>query len=176
MINLIPPAAKKRVVTEYWLRVVVVWEWLAVAAIILIGFMLVPASALINSQTAAFSSAYQDAKTGTQSYTGLVANVTQANLIAKELIHTNNTPYYSNFLTHINSLAPASIHIHVINMSWATSSIRTITVDGVADSRSALAQFKDTLSNDALFSNASLPLSNLAKDKDVPFLITLTTK
>jgi hypothetical protein len=47
---------------------------------------------------------------------------------------------------------------------------------GTADTRAHLSAFKNALEAHTLFKVASLPLSNLAKDKDIDFSITITPR
>ena len=49
----------------------------------------------------------------------------------------------------------------------------TFTISGVADSREDLLVFSVNLERDVLFDDVELPVSNLAKDKDIKFTLTI---
>lgn len=49
----------------------------------------------------------------------------------------------------------------------------SITIDGKSDSRSSLISFKKKMEDDGAFNNISSPLSNLLKDADITFNITI---
>ena len=51
-----------------------------------------------------------------------------------------------------------------------------ITLSGIASSRDALVAFSKRLQAEPAFSNATLPVSSLAKNKDIPFSIAIDSK
>jgi hypothetical protein len=55
-------------------------------------------------------------------------------------------------------------------------SLKPITISGKADTRSSLATFRSTLLSDPSIEDALLPISNLAQEKDISFLITINLK
>jgi len=66
-------------------------------------------------------------------------------------------------------------NISIENFSWTkTGDKATFLIAGVASDRQALVTFENKLSSSGYFSNVTLPLSDLAKDKDVDFQIKLS--
>lgn len=62
--------------------------------------------------------------------------------------------------------------ISITNFSWGKVSGKvTLSVSGEASSRQALVAFKDRLSASGYFSDVTLPVSDLAKDKEISFQI-----
>ena len=51
-----------------------------------------------------------------------------------------------------------------------------IAIGGTASTRDSLVAFSKRLQNEPSFSNASLPVSSLAKNKDIPFSISIDSK
>lgn len=49
----------------------------------------------------------------------------------------------------------------------------TIIISGIAGDRNSLVEFESVLKNNNLFKNVEVPVSSLAKDKDLPFSINL---
>jgi hypothetical protein len=49
-----------------------------------------------------------------------------------------------------------------------------VVVSGVAANRTGLTAFKNAIESDKLFKLATIPLSELAKDKDIPFTLSIT--
>ncbi len=70
------------------------------------------------------------------------------------------------------------IYINSFDMSFdgATSSKATVVVQGKAINRDTLIEFRKNLENDSYFSKVELPLSDLAKSKDVNFSLRLFIK
>lgn len=173
MINLIPPDARHYVTIEYWVRAATVWLFLTAIALLTVTVFLVPVYVLVHGQLvvadAAVSSATQP------SFTTLEHEITTTNEIAKQLATINNTPVFSQYLDTVDRLTPVGVTITSISMERPTSTIRQIIVSGTAASRLSLAAYRDALQADPAFTSAALPLSNLAKDKNIPFTITVAT-
>lgn len=176
MINLLPPQGKKALVTEYYTRLAVIsLIFLALAGLILIALSL-PVFVLIRSQLNAYANTYSETEAKIDSYADSVAQVQSANALATELNRQLELPPMLPYLDKIDTLAGDSISINTINMKrTASGQIEAVTIGGSAATRSSLAAFRDKIEADAAFATAALPLSNLAKDKDLPFTITITT-
>jgi len=52
--------------------------------------------------------------------------------------------------------------------------IEEVLVQGVSPTRSELAQYKVSLEDNPLFESAEVPISDLARDANLPFVITIT--
>ncbi len=62
--------------------------------------------------------------------------------------------------------------VRVINLSWVKTNKKTdLSVSGVASNRQALVTFRDQLDSSGYFSGVTLPISDLAKDKNINFQI-----
>lgn len=65
--------------------------------------------------------------------------------------------------------------IRLSSFSWKQDGVDIlVTVSGVAESRQSLLAFEDKLRGSKEFKEVTLPVSNLAKDRDVPFDLKLT--
>jgi hypothetical protein len=173
MINLIPPDARAQVAREYWIRVVSVWVILLSVAGVIVGVLCMPSLVLVQSQLDAFGSAFQIAHTENDIHDELEAEVRVANSIARVLLSTEADPLFSSLIVSLNDVAGSDVVIRSINMVRTDQKVEEVHIMGVADSRTALVQFRDALEGQGTFTSAALPLSNLAKDKDVPFDMTI---
>ena len=61
-----------------------------------------------------------------------------------------------------------------MNLSRDGESVREISISGTAASRQALADFRNRLREEDGVESVDLPISNLAKDRDIPFELTVT--
>ena len=66
------------------------------------------------------------------------------------------------------------IEIRKIVFGTDGDKVKPITLSGVAADRESLAAFRDSLLGDEAIEKADLPISNLAKDKDINYSITVT--
>jgi len=173
MINLLPPNARKQVQIEYWVRVSSVWILLLGLAFIMISFLLVPSLILVQSQLAVYDGEYQNASSQNDVYENLEQEVRVANGIAAQLINSDTDALFSALLSEVENIAGTSVVLEAISFSRVEGKVESIQITGDAPSRATLVQFRDSLEESSLFESAALPLSNLAKDKDVPFSITI---
>lgn len=177
MINLIPPHARKQVKFEYWVRVVSVWVLLIATALLIVGFLLVPSYVLIQSQLAASERQYQEAVAGGASYAELEEEVAIANKNAAKLLSGGSTLLFTSILDELELVTDDTITLTSIDLKRTESNtVESMSVRGVADSRIDLVAYRDAIEAHNFFTSAELPIENLAKDKDVPFNITVVLK
>lgn len=174
MINLIPPDARRRVKQEYWIRVVSVWMMLIATALLMVALLRVPVYVLVKSQLEAFSDTYEQATSDDLEFKASEDAIKDANHVGSLLAVTEGSLRFSEVLAAIDSLAGSEIVITSYALTRTDGQVSGITVVGQADTRFALAAFKDALEASDYFESAALPLSNLAKDRDIPFNIVIT--
>lgn len=171
MINLIPTAARKIVTREYWMRVSIVWILLASGVVALVTVLQFPSYILLSSQLAAYSSQYQSAQLEQSDYKTSSLVVRDTNELARHLIPHEEHPTFSERIAAIDALAGQKISITRFAISRNEKDGENIRVSGVAQTRSALTEFSANLTADAAFDEAKVPISNLAKDRNINFEI-----
>lgn len=177
MINLIPPHARKQVRIEYWVRSVSVWVLLAAIALFIVGVLFAPTYVLIHSQLSAYEDSYAAAAANDASYKELEASVRIANANAQKLLTGGAVHSYTNILEEVDLITNETIVLEEVRMErTSVGLIEQITLRGVAATRIALVAYQEAIEAHAFFETADLPISNLAKDKDVPFSMTVTLK
>lgn len=96
-----------------------------------------------------------------------------------DLLLGNMNPVKNSLvIQEIISNRPSGAGINSFNISKAegTSTPITAIIQGKADSRESLIEFKKNLENDETISKVELPISDLAKNKDISFSIRLEMK
>lgn len=176
MINLIPPQARKNVKIEYWTRVVSVWFLLLTFAVFISGTLLVPSLISINSQLSINGSIYQVANDQNNVYEDLEKSVSRANSVAQRLVSLDNETSFTQLIFDLESVTGSLVEIKSVSFERTEGKVEAIKVTGSAVSRSALVEFRDALESHETFGSVELPLSNLAKDKDVPFNIVISVR
>lgn len=174
MINLIPPSAKKSITLEYWVRVISVWALLCASALLCATFVFLPVYVLISSQVAAYTESANSASEKIASYENVTSGLIRASQEAKTAIAGTSFVPISDYITIIESAQSASIDVTNISIGRSAEGISPIQLSGVATERQALATFRDRLLAEAQFTSVDLPIANLAKDRDIPFSITIT--
>ena len=175
MINLIPPHARKKVKIEYWVRTCTVWTMLMASGLLITAVFFLPSYVLIRSQLSAYESSYNEAAASDASYQGLESEVRMANAQAQRLL-ANETEYsFTSILDELDLLTTEAIEVEEITMTRSeTLELKEFTIEGTAATRIDLVAYRDAIEAHNFFTSAELPISNLAKDRDVPFNITVT--
>lgn len=174
MINLIPASAKKSLIQEYWLRVVSVW-FLLWATTLLVGvFILVPSYVLLDSQVSAYKDSAESASEKIANYKKVSDELTRSGKLAATMKENFALGYVSDYVTLFRNLEHSGITISEIGIERTDKDISPIRISGVATNRQALAAFRDRALEEEQITAVDLPISNLTKDKDIPFEITAT--
>ena len=176
MINLIPPDAKKQVKREYWTRVIVVWLFLSGSAFLIIALVHAPVYWLLHMQLQAYQDEYSQVTDQTEEFKQAETAIVNTNTVIDLLATPPTSVLFSDVIKEIEKAATIidGVTVSNITLTRKADALGTITVAGQAATRAGLATFRDALEDNSLFKKASLPLANLAKDRDIPFSITVT--
>lgn len=173
MINLIPPSAKKSIVFEYWKRVIGVWLCLLSLALVILSVFLLPTYIALRSEIIFLEETMTAGVHRVSNYDISATELVTASNQAKQLLENNATTTPSDLIKVLNQYAGASVALNSFQFTKMESQ-PAITLSGVADSRLALAQFRDAVTADRHFTTVNLPISNLIKDKDLLFSMEIT--
>ena len=175
MINFIPPEAKAAVKREYIVRAASVWALLLAAVATVITVLLVPTYVLLLGQLEALSKEIvrMDEGSGTE-YTEARATLGKTQQLAVELNVPTVRPTPSEILREIQNVQLRTIAISGFSYLHDGTKVTTLTIEGIAATREALAEFSAALEKSPLFARAAVPVSELAEDHDLPFTLTLT--
>ena len=173
MINLIPPTAKKSIHREYLKRVATVWLFLFSVALTMLTIFLLPTYVALQREI-----------TSLETTTAVSSDrVSQFDISATELIKTNNQAML--LLHSVTTITPSKVistlsdtagsQVKLTNFQFSNlDTTGKVTISGVAVSRQDLAVFRDAVSADSRFSEVNLPISNLIKDRDLLFSMSMT--
>ena len=94
----------------------------------------------------------------------------ETNRRLKALSPVLDTDRPSNFIDKV--LEQKVTGIKITGLSWVKAKDKTnLSVSGVADDRQRLVMFEGKISSSGYFSNVTLPISDLAKDRNITFQI-----
>lgn len=174
MINLIPPKGRTTGRFEYWVRVCTVWSFLLAGVFIVASFLFVPSYVLIHSQIKALSIQAAEGGRDEVVYKEKEQIIQDINTIVGQLQKEEVQTDISEIIHAVNKAIHPGVTIARYEISREEMAIDAILIQGTASTREALATFKNTLERSALFETATVPISDLAREADLPFSITIT--
>ncbi|MFT7644676.1 MAG: hypothetical protein ACI9BF_000327 [Candidatus Paceibacteria bacterium] len=173
MINLIPQKAKRRILIEYWFRVVTVWLTLWATALFIGAGILFPTYVLIGYQVAVYEESAAEASEKIASYENVSESLVQASQQARTIINESEVQFFSHYIKLIEGLQGEGIKVSKIQLNRTNEEIDPVILVGIARDRRTLASFRDRLLAEEKIVSADLPISNLASDSDIKFTITV---
>ncbi len=174
MINLIPPEGHKQVRREYLSRVAAVFALLVTGALVGGACLLLPSYILLSYQLKAQveSAASPEVESEYADASRALADTSQ---LAKRLSAPAGSINTSEILAHVNTNLSAEVALTAFSVSRAGEKV-AVTARGTAQTRESLRKFVETLKRDAFFMDARVPVSDLARDVDLSFTLTLTLR
>ena len=130
MINLIPPSAKKSIVTEYWLRVLSVWCFTWAFALVVGIFLLVPVYVLINLQVSTLSESAALASEKLANLKDVTGEFNLANQQARVLIEGSKRQPLSLYNTQFRELETTEVSLASITITRAAEGIAPVALTG----------------------------------------------
>ncbi len=174
MINLIPESAKQRVKAEYWFRVGTVWLGVVSLVLLLGAGILLPVYVLVGEQVTAYESSAAEASEKVAGYENISTMLKQAEQQAFFMQREATLVRLSSYIELFDRLEGTDIELTTISVGRGGGQKVSISLAGTADDRQALASFRDRLLADPSIAQVNLPISNLAKDKDITFKVDVT--
>lgn len=172
MINLIPPAAKKSVIREYWKRVITVWLLLFSSALIILVVFLLPTYVALQTEIGLLDEKVAVNAGLLSAYDVSATELVTANAQAKLLLDSESEISLSEIIIKLDTIAGKDVSINNYIFESKIDN-NTIVLSGVAVTRQALALFKDTIGKEEEVASVDLPIPNLIKDKDLIFTMTI---
>jgi len=169
MINLIPPGATRIVRKEYVARVLCVWAIILAFSLGASAFTLLPTYVLVSGQLRVTDAA---AAVEENAYQMAAEELAYAEEIAARLATARDPIPASAILTHIEAAVAPEIALRSL-MVAPNGTGSQIQVVGTAVDRASLQAFTGRLKADPFFENASVPVSDLARENNLSFTLTL---
>ena len=173
MINLIPPAARKSVVFEYWLRVVSVWLFLFGTGCMIVAVLLLPTYMIVRGQIANLDGQVAAATEQTTTFDAGVAELKKASAAAAVLTENASSTPFSAYLMLLERIAGDTVVLHSIAFTKDPAGGH-IVFSGEATTRESLAAFRDALEAHPVFTDVVLPIDSLIKNRDLLFSMSAT--
>ena len=78
--------------------------------------------------------------------------------------------YFSRLLEKVFQASPADLALNTVSVDQSSTKVL---ISGQAKSRDSLLKFRDSLNNGGFFSKAELPITDLAKQNDIVFSLSV---
>jgi len=174
MVNLIPPTAKKGVIVEYWVRVATVWAGLASAASVVIAIVMLPVYVLVDVQIAAYIKSADIASQKIASFESVSNELALSTQQAQLVLAGDREARLSEIVFMFDELERDGISLSRATVDRDSTGVAPVQLSGNASDRQSLADFRDRLLAEDRIAAVDFPISNLAKDIDISFTITVT--
>ncbi|MFZ2522055.1 MAG: PilN domain-containing protein [Minisyncoccia bacterium] len=173
MFNLLPDSIKQEVQVEYQLRrTTVVLVFLIVIQISTLIFLF-PSWILSNTKQSGLLLQLEKIEVSSLS-SDAVKIQEKIKSINNELNLLNTSLEYPKFSTIVDKIiSKKSSSIKLNSFSYSGGKTWVITIKGIALTRESLVSFVDSLKSDSQFKSVDLPVSNLAKNKNIDFSVIL---
>jgi hypothetical protein len=176
MINLIPPIVRKAVIKEYWTRVISIFLFIVSVVCFGVFVFALPVYVLVSDQVDVYAQSAAEASLRVAEYDLSAGALIRANLMAQKIFELRGAEKFSEAVTLLESLQSADIVITTFTLERVKGDIGPVMIMGDATTRQALADFRDRLLRQPEISDVVLPISNLAKDRDIKFSISVVFK
>ncbi|MEK9185017.1 MAG: hypothetical protein AAB866_02540 [Patescibacteria group bacterium] len=173
MFNLLPEKYKKKLKSEYNIRLTITVFLFSFFIFLVACFFLLPSYLLSKTKENEIENRFDNMSSKKPDKTNTELSVVLQNT-KKQLTILNSIDNVS-FVESLKKVIVKKVPGIVINNLAIneTGSIWKISVSGIASNRDVLILFKTSLESEKAFSGVDLPFSNLAKNKDIPFTITV---
>ncbi len=178
MINLLTEKEKKNIENEYKFRLVIVGMGFMVGIIFSASIFLLPsyflsATKVENAQAKVDALKKESDEKSKADLEAALADI--KNKLALFVIPKNQNSISDDLIIPIEKVKTNNIKITGISYEVADKN-NTGNIRGVATDRVSLINFSEALKNNPQFSNVDLPVSDLAKNKQIDFNILVTFK
>lgn len=136
--------------------------------------LLFPVYIFTNVQIAVNSEAAATAEASVESYEGVAAALEKASLQSRYIIEDSRRTKAYQYIDLLTANEGQGIDITEITFAQGAQGVQPINVRGQAVNRESLAAFRDRLLAEEAVAEANLPISNLARDRNIDFTISVT--
>jgi Tfp pilus assembly protein PilN len=173
MFNLLPEHHKKAARMEYLLRMATVALYLCSAAVILGAVILIPAYVSTSLRIeegerakAALAAARSDAENPAAVIATIKRNVTILSALVQPV-------FVESIIERALTERPLGVTVAAVTFQNGINGEGTLSIKGTARTRSSLVAFVRALEGVPYFSKVELPISNLAKNENIPFTMSI---
>jgi len=169
--NLLPKGRKDQMKIEYYTRLGTASALLTATALILGVFALIPTYLNLTSEVATLTQEVEHHSTNAEESKALAAEVRESAEVLRFLEHKLKNTRLTDILEAALEVRPEGVVITGFAYDRKTGQL---TVEGVADVRELVVTYTKDLELHEMFTKVPLPVSDLARQTNVPFNLQIT--
>lgn len=173
MINLIPKAGKKKILLEYWARVVSVWFLVWSVTLLACASIVFPVYVLIGAQINAYEESTVAVTEKLENIENISPELKAATTQARRIVNEAGFIRLSDLVTLFNRLQGDGVKLTDIKLIRNDNDVILISLEGMSDNRQTLSSFRDRLLAEPEIKAVNLPISNLEQDRNIKFSLTV---
>src|SRR5690606_27689473 len=112
----------------------------------------------VNSQQGAFANRADEVRTEQEAYQEARNTIRDANALLVYLNRSNENTSFVTLISMIDTIAGPDVRVRSVSLMPAAEKGTSVTLDGTAADRTALAAFRDRLESDARVAAVNLPI------------------
>ncbi|HEY4508810.1 MAG TPA: PilN domain-containing protein [Candidatus Paceibacterota bacterium] len=176
MFNLLPDNIKQKIKSEYRLRLLSVVLVSVLFLQVVSLFLLLPSwvLSLYKEKEAVAQKNFLDKSLltlDTKSTSSVITDLnTKLNALSSSLSYPKILPLVNSIIANKSG----EIRIKELSFDYTSENTANVVVKGVSSNRDSLVAFVKKIQDSNIFKNVNLPISNLAKDKNIDFSINMT--
>lgn len=174
MINLIPPKGHTALKHEYLLRVAALYGFMLSGVLAAGTILMIPTYVLVSSQLSTVRPDDVQMEKTKKTYDEALKHIQGANTVMAQLRGGIPNIDMSKIIEEIVRVAPSGVVFSTFQAVRVGADLKTIDVQGEAATRKTLAALKNALEESPLFETANVPISDLARENKLPFVVTIT--
>jgi len=177
MINLIPKEEKKRIIKNFYYRLIVLFLTMLDFCILVAFICLIPFYFLSSTENALVNAKLENQKNEPlplldQQALNMIKGINEE-LTLVENAEKSKFPISEKVINAILLKKRSDIKITQILYENSPTQGKKISLTGTAPSREVLLLFRQALENDPIFKNVNLPISNFVKGSNIQFYLSL---
>lgn len=172
MANLLPPFARKELITEYWVRVTTLIFFMLSAVMFFLSLMLVPVYIGVSSNYNALVIRSDEMVGEKERIDFLVQDLQKVNVLVNQL----KEPEHKRFMYYydsIHQIADEDVSIREITIKKGGEGFEDIILRATADTRQVLISFLDRLQNSSDFGSVDVPIQSLNESVNIEFTVRI---
>lgn len=157
-------------------RVIATMGFLFGFVVLVLGVAHIPTYILVGAQIQALEVVAEEESSREAQVNEAEEEVNRMKSIIDQLKTTEESSGVVPLIDEIDSLAPNQVALRsfTLNSDSKSGKLEEIQVQGVAQNREALAAFKNLLEASENFSQADIPISDLARESNLTFTVTIS--
>ncbi len=179
MVNIIPDRSKKRLLIEYYTRVLTVWLYLFASVLFVLTILFLPSIALFNNSLSNFYKENDSLLKGDDADFDKIIETLKKTLKESELVlKEDKIKKISDYVKLFFNLADDSrVKLKLIKTIRSDEGeIEQLIISGLSEDRQRLTKFRDVILQQNEVVAADFPISSLAKSKDINFTLDIKFK